>query len=66
MVCTPEGSGLLIWNRTPFQSTSVPGTTMRDIYIAALPFIGCSILLVFLLILFPGIALWLPGLGGGP
>ena len=36
---------------------------MRDIYIAALPFIGCSILLVALLIIFPGIALWLPGLG---
>ena len=37
------------------------GTTMRDIYTAAFPFIGCSLLLVVLLILFPDLALWLPG-----
>ncbi|QFT63915.1 TRAP transporter large permease subunit [Roseivivax sp. THAF30] len=36
------------------------GTTMRDIYTAAFPFIGCSLLLVVLLILFPDLALWLP------
>ncbi|KIN71051.1 TRAP transporter large permease [Sulfitobacter guttiformis] len=35
-------------------------TTMREIYGAAMPYIGCSMLLVFLLILFPQIALWLP------
>jgi tripartite ATP-independent transporter DctM subunit len=52
--------GLLLF---VMKGVSSPGTTMRDIYIAALPFMGCSILLVFLLILFPGIALWLPGLG---
>ena len=37
-------------------------TTMRDIYMAAIPFIVCSLLLVGLLILFPALALWLPGL----
>jgi len=37
-------------------------TTMRDIYGAAIPYMGCSILLVALLILFPQLALWLPGL----
>jgi len=52
--------GLLLF---VMKGVSAPGTTMRDIYIAALPFIGCSILLVILLIFFPGIALWLPGLG---
>ncbi len=38
-------------------------TTMRDIYVAAIPFIMCSLLLVALLIIFPPIALWLPSLG---
>ncbi len=36
------------------------GTTMRDIYVAAFPFILCSLILVGLLIMFPWIALWLP------
>ncbi|WP_299030625.1 TRAP transporter large permease [uncultured Sulfitobacter sp.] len=52
--------GLLLF---VMKGVSSPGTTMRDIYIAALPFIGCSMLLVALLIIFPGIALWLPSLG---
>lgn len=38
-------------------------TTMRQIYLAAIPFIVCSLLLVCLLILFPPLALWLPSLG---
>jgi len=38
-----------------------PDTTMREIYGAALPFILCSLLLVGLLIVFPPLALWLPG-----
>ena len=53
--------GLLLF---VMKGVSTPGTTMRDIYVAALPFMGCAILLVLLLIAFPGIALWLPGLGG--
>ena len=53
--------GLLLF---VMKGVSPPDTTMRDIYISALPFIGCSILLVGLLVLFPSIALWLPGLGG--
>ena len=53
--------GLLLF---VMKGVSSPGTTMRDIYVAALPFMGCAILLVALLIAFPGIALWLPGLGG--
>lgn len=52
--------GLLLF---VMKGVSSPGTTMRDIYIAAMPFMACAILLVFLLILFPGIALWLPSLG---
>ncbi len=37
------------------------GTTMRDIYLSAMPFIGCSLAVVVLLILFPPLATWLPG-----
>ncbi|MEZ0467988.1 TRAP transporter large permease subunit [Phaeobacter sp. SYSU ZJ3003] len=37
-------------------------TTMRDIYMSAFPYMACSMLLVALLILFPQLALWLPGL----
>ena len=52
--------GLLLF---VMKGVSPPDTTMRDIYMAALPFIGCSILLVGLMIIWPGIALWLPSLG---
>ena len=38
-------------------------TTMREIYLSAIPFIVCSLLLVALLIAFPPIATWLPGVG---
>ena len=38
------------------------GTTMREIYTSAFPFIFCSLLLVALLIGFPQLALWLPSL----
>jgi len=44
------------------KGVSPPDTSMRDIYVAAFPFIGCSLLLVFLLVVFPKLALWLPGL----
>ena len=52
--------GLLLF---VMKGVSAPGTTMRDIYISALPFIACSMLLVALLIIFPSIATWLPSLG---
>ncbi|SIS66062.1 TRAP transporter, DctM subunit [Roseivivax lentus] len=50
--------GLLLF---VMKGVAPPQTTMREIYTAAMPFIGCSLLLVALLILFPGLALWLPG-----
>ncbi len=52
--------GLLLF---VMKGVSAPGTTMKDIYIAALPYMACAIFLVALLIAFPGIALWLPSLG---
>ncbi|SNC64770.1 TRAP transporter, DctM subunit [Marinobacter sp. es.048] len=39
-----------------------PGTTMREIYMASIPYIACSLLLVALMIIFPDIVTWLPGL----
>ena len=39
-----------------------PGTTMEDVYKAALPFIGLQIIAMALIMFFPPIALWLPGL----
>ncbi|MCR9150449.1 MAG: TRAP transporter large permease [Rhodobacteraceae bacterium] len=51
--------GLLLF---VMKGVAPPGTTMRTIYTSAFPFIGCSLLLVALLIAFPQIALWLPGL----
>jgi tripartite ATP-independent transporter DctM subunit len=38
------------------------GTTMREIYTSAFPFIFCSLFLVALLVVFPQLALWLPSL----
>jgi tripartite ATP-independent transporter DctM subunit len=50
--------GLLLF---VMKGVAPPDTTMRDIYMSAIPFILCSLALVALLILFPQLALWLPG-----
>ena len=39
------------------------GTRMTEIYLAALPYIFCAMLVVLLLIAFPGLALYLPSIG---
>jgi tripartite ATP-independent transporter DctM subunit len=39
-------------------------TTMADVYKAAFPFIACSLSAMILIIAFPLIALWLPGMAG--
>jgi tripartite ATP-independent transporter DctM subunit len=49
--------GLLLF---VMKGVAPPGTTMRDIYLAAAPFIGCVLLLMGLIIAFPPIATWLP------
>jgi tripartite ATP-independent transporter DctM subunit len=50
--------GLLLF---VMKGVAPPGTTMKEIYTAAIPYIFCSLLLVALMIAFPGIATWLPG-----
>jgi TRAP-type mannitol/chloroaromatic compound transport system permease large subunit len=39
-----------------------PGTMMGDIYRAGLPFLGCDAIVMGLLMAFPMLVLWLPGL----
>lgn len=39
-----------------------PDTTMGDVYKAALPFLGCDLVVLSLLIAFPALVLWLPGM----
>jgi TRAP-type mannitol/chloroaromatic compound transport system permease large subunit len=52
--------GLLLF---VLKGVSPPGTTMRDIYLAGMPFIACVLLLIAVIIVFPPIATWLPALG---
>jgi TRAP-type mannitol/chloroaromatic compound transport system permease large subunit len=37
-------------------------TTMGDIYLGALPFLSCDAVAMILMLVFPNIVLWLPGL----
>jgi tripartite ATP-independent transporter DctM subunit len=50
--------GLLLF---VMKGVSPPGTTMREIYLSALPFIACVLVLIGLIIAFPPLATWLPG-----
>jgi len=49
--------GLLLF---VMQGVAPPGTTFGEICLAAVPFMVCAMLLVALIIAFPGIATWLP------
>jgi tripartite ATP-independent transporter DctM subunit len=51
--------GLLLF---VMKGVAPPGTTMRDIYLAGMPFIACVLLLIVLIIAFPPLATWLPSL----
>jgi len=51
--------GLLLF---VMKGVAPPGTTMVDVYKAAAPFIACSLLLILMLVFFPPLATWLPGL----
>jgi tripartite ATP-independent transporter DctM subunit len=51
--------GLLLF---VMKGVAPPGTTMREIYLAAAPFIACVLLVIALIIAFPPLATWLPAL----
>ena len=56
-ITPPYGLNLLI-----MKSVAPSDTTMDEIIRSALPFIGICLVAVGLIIAFPGLALWLPGL----
>ena len=49
--------GLLLF---VMKGVSPPGTTMKDIYLAGMPFIACVMFLIVVIIFYPPIATWLP------
>jgi tripartite ATP-independent transporter DctM subunit len=51
--------GLLLF---VLKGVAPPGTTMREIYFAGMPFIACVLALIGLIIVFPPLATWLPSL----
>src|SRR5438477_103823 len=51
--------GLLLF---VMKGVAPPGTTMKDIYLAGMPFIACVLLLIGLIIIFPPLATWLPAM----
>jgi len=55
----PFGSGLYV-----MKGVAPKGTMMGDCYRAALPFLGCDLIVMTLMIIFPQITLWLPSMRG--
>jgi tripartite ATP-independent transporter DctM subunit len=51
--------GLLLF---VLKGVAPPGTSMRDIYLAGMPFLACVLMLIAVIIVFPPIATWLPAL----
>src|SRR5580765_5316021 len=51
--------GLLLF---VMKGVSPPGTSMKDIYLAGMPFIACVFLLIGMVLIFPPLATWLPSI----
>ncbi|MBW1804133.1 MAG: TRAP transporter large permease subunit [Deltaproteobacteria bacterium] len=58
-VTPPVGMMLFV-----MKGVSPPGTTMADVYKAGLPFLSCDLVAMALVMVFPVLALWLPGMMG--
>ena len=58
-ISPPFGLSLFV-----MRAVAPKGTSMADVYRAAFPFIGCSLLAMILIIVFPFLALWLPSMTG--
>jgi len=56
-ISPPFGLSLFV-----MKGVATPGTTIGDIYRAALPFIALNLIVMALMIALPAIVLWLPGL----
>jgi tripartite ATP-independent transporter DctM subunit len=59
MATTSPPFGLVLF---VMKGVAPEGTTMGDIYKAALPFLGCDLVAMILIMAFPSLVLWLPGL----
>jgi tripartite ATP-independent transporter DctM subunit len=59
MATTSPPFGLLLF---VMKGVAPKGTTMGDIYRAAFPFLGCDLIAMILIMAFPSLVLWLPGL----
>ncbi|MFC1995344.1 TRAP transporter large permease subunit, partial [Chloroflexota bacterium] len=59
MASTTPPFGLTLF---AMKGVAPPDTTMGDLYKAGLPFLGCDLIALVLIIAFPVIALWLPGI----
>jgi tripartite ATP-independent transporter DctM subunit len=59
MATTSPPFGLVLF---VMKGVAPPGTTMGDIYKAGLPFLACDAVAMALMMVFPGLVLWLPGL----
>ena len=57
MTSPPFGLSLFV-----MKSVSPPGVTMRDIYLAAIPFLLCDLIAMVLIMAFPVLVLWLPSM----
>ena len=55
--------GLLIF---VMKGVAPPWITLRQIYAAALPFIGLELIVLVLIVVFPALATWLPRIGASP
>jgi len=57
MTSPPFGLSLFV-----MKGVSPSGVTMRDIYLAAIPFLLCDLVVMALIMIFPSLVLWLPSL----
>jgi len=57
MTSPPFGLSLFV-----MKGVSPPGVTMRDIYLAAIPFLLCDLVAMILIMAFPILVLWLPSM----
>jgi TRAP-type mannitol/chloroaromatic compound transport system permease large subunit len=53
----PYGMALFV-----MKAVAPPDTTMGDCIRAAMPFLGCDLVALILILIFPAIALWLPSM----
>jgi tripartite ATP-independent transporter DctM subunit len=60
LISPPVGLNLYVINGI------APDISLRSILVGSLPFVGCMVVAIVLLCLFPGLALWLPDLVMGP